>query len=95
MEPGRGRTPRWATARRRALRAAALRRLRTGVSLVTPPSEELAAAVARHHAALWRLAARAIEAYGGGGLNRRSCSPHGATTLACPERPLTRARRDE
>eukprot|EP00969_Alexandrium_andersonii_P159691 7055658-Alexandrium_andersonii.AAC.1 len=64
MEPGRGRTPRSAIARRRALRAAALRRLRAGAPFATPPSEELAAAVASHHAALWRLATRAIEAYG-------------------------------
>eukprot|EP00969_Alexandrium_andersonii_P013477 588644-Alexandrium_andersonii.AAC.1 len=64
MEPGRGWTPRSATARRRALRAAALRRLQAGASFAMPPSEELAAAVASHHAALWRLAARAIDAYG-------------------------------
>eukprot|EP00969_Alexandrium_andersonii_P134510 5951073-Alexandrium_andersonii.AAC.1 len=60
METGRGRAPRSATARRRALRAAALRRLRTG-AFVTPPFGELTAAIASHHAALWRLATRAIE----------------------------------
>eukprot|EP00969_Alexandrium_andersonii_P335995 14850921-Alexandrium_andersonii.AAC.1 len=75
METGRGRTPRSVTARRRALRAAALRRLWTG-AFVTPPCGELTAAVASHHAALRRLATRAVEAYGA------------PTTLACPERPL-------
>eukprot|EP00969_Alexandrium_andersonii_P326994 14450631-Alexandrium_andersonii.AAC.1 len=60
MEAGRTRPFRSATARRRALRAAARQR---AARVVSPP-EELAAAVASHHAAMWRLAARAIETYG-------------------------------
>eukprot|EP00969_Alexandrium_andersonii_P236535 10442206-Alexandrium_andersonii.AAC.1 len=59
------------SARRRALRTAALRRLRAGPAATPAPGEvaagpglaEVAAAAAAHHAALLRLATRALEAY--------------------------------
>eukprot|EP00969_Alexandrium_andersonii_P258084 11411405-Alexandrium_andersonii.AAC.1 len=46
-----------------------------------PPTDELAAAVAAHHAAMWRLATRALEAFG--------------APMPGPERPPTGARRDD
>eukprot|EP00969_Alexandrium_andersonii_P091085 4020461-Alexandrium_andersonii.AAC.1 len=51
--------------RRRALRVAALRRLRAGAAAAPPSSAagELAAAAHAHQAALLRLATRAIDAY--------------------------------
>eukprot|EP00969_Alexandrium_andersonii_P269487 11911352-Alexandrium_andersonii.AAC.1 len=64
MEAGYARPYRAATARRCALRAAALRRFRAGATQHTPRAEALAVAVAAHHAATWRLATRALEALG-------------------------------
>eukprot|EP00969_Alexandrium_andersonii_P018422 805014-Alexandrium_andersonii.AAC.1 len=61
-----------ASARRRALRAAALRRLRAGTVATPGPgvvatdaslTAEVASAVAGHHAALLRLVTRALDAY--------------------------------
>eukprot|EP00969_Alexandrium_andersonii_P073582 3245078-Alexandrium_andersonii.AAC.1 len=64
MDSGKARPYRSATARRHALRAAVLRRMQAGVRRARSPAEELTDAVAAHHAAMWRLATRAIEAFG-------------------------------
>eukprot|EP00969_Alexandrium_andersonii_P356157 15445975-Alexandrium_andersonii.AAC.1 len=63
--------------------------------------DELAAAVAAHHAALWRLATRAVEAYGETAEVRRKPGrrdvPQAEQAMMPPglERPPTRERRDD
>eukprot|EP00969_Alexandrium_andersonii_P149690 6618507-Alexandrium_andersonii.AAC.1 len=61
MERGYARPRRTATARCRALRAAALRRLQAGANQAQTPTGALADAVTSHQAAMWRLATRALE----------------------------------